>query len=315
MVIQSYLMFDQQRIKFLKFINKYPKTSIFVFIVVINLLPLVYLWLYLRLSYSFANSSIEFLSAVGNYLSGTLGILISFLALVAIVFTFLAQKTQIKIQQSELQNNRNSNLIINFENNFYHLLDFHHKLSNDLDTGIESKNISVGKSGINLNVHNVSDLLQKIETTLISSVAIGGTSYDDAYKTLTIVYGKILGNYFRNLFNILKLIYTSEFLPDRKLYSNIVRAQISDEELLLLFFNSISSISLYDEKNDYKSPRFINFKILIEYFSFFKHLDSSIFIKNEQIDDALTLYLLKFDINAYRGNNKVENYFIWKKKI
>jgi hypothetical protein len=57
-------------------------------------------------------------------------------------------------------------------------------------------------------------------------------NYEDIYKN----YSDDLGGYFRVLYNIIKYVHTSD-QNDKKLYTNIVRAQLSDSELILLKAN------------------------------------------------------------------------------
>ncbi|AYM90050.1 hypothetical protein D9980_05340 [Serratia sp. 3ACOL1] len=72
--------------------------------------------------------------------------------------------------------------------------------------------------------------------------------FSSVYKTnLGHFYGKIykkrqqdLGHYFRFLFNIFRFISESELNSgEKKKYANIVRAQLSNYELLMLFYNCI----------------------------------------------------------------------------
>lgn len=53
-------------------------------------------------------------------------------------------------------------------------------------------------------------------------------------------------HYFRNLYHILVFIDTSNLIDDkeRKRYAKIVRSQLSEEELVALFYNSLTKISL-----------------------------------------------------------------------
>lgn len=48
-----------------------------------------------------------------------------------------------------------------------------------------------------------------------------------------------LGHYFRNLYHIVKFIYNSD-VENKRTYIGLVRAQLSNDELLLLFYNCIS---------------------------------------------------------------------------
>jgi hypothetical protein len=48
-----------------------------------------------------------------------------------------------------------------------------------------------------------------------------------------------VGHYFRNLYTLVKFVDRSD-VSDKKFYTNIVRAQLSSHELLLLFYNCLS---------------------------------------------------------------------------
>jgi hypothetical protein len=63
---------------------------------------------------------------------------------------------------------------------------------------------------------------------------------NDSYQELFQVYQKDLGHYFRNLYNLIKFVHNSD-VKDKHVYTNIIRAQLSSHELLMLFYNSISN--------------------------------------------------------------------------
>lgn len=58
-------------------------------------------------------------------------------------------------------------------------------------------------------------------------------------------------HYFRNLYHILVFIDTSDLIDnkERKRYAKIVRSQLSEEELVALFYNSLTSIELPGREN------------------------------------------------------------------
>lgn len=64
--------------------------------------------------------------------------------------------------------------------------------------------------------------------------------YDSFYKE----YNEMIGHYFRNIYHILKFIKKTseknEIELDSKFYTNILRAQLSNSELALLFLNALS---------------------------------------------------------------------------
>ena len=55
------------------------------------------------------------------------------------------------------------------------------------------------------------------------------------------LYKETLSHYFRNLYHIFKFIYLSDLIENnrKRFYSTIVRAQLSSDELFLIFYNSI----------------------------------------------------------------------------
>ncbi|KDM89662.1 putative phage abortive infection protein [Photobacterium galatheae] len=73
------------------------------------------------------------------------------------------------------------------------------------------------------------------------------------------VYGSVIGHYFRNIYQILKFVDESSVV-DKKLYTNLLRAQLSSSELALLFYNCLSEIGSG------------KFKCLIEKYNFLEHL-------------------------------------------
>ena len=70
-----------------------------------------------------------------------------------------------------------------------------------------------------------------------------------------------IGHYFRNLYQILRFINDSRARDeDKKLYGRLVRAQLSSNELFLLFYNCLSEVGV--EK----------FKPLVEKFAMLQHV-------------------------------------------
>ena len=80
-----------------------------------------------------------------------------------------------------------------------------------------------------------------------------------------------LGHYFRNLYHIIKLVKYSDIV-DKLKYTNLVRAQLSSYELLLLFYNCLSTNG--KEK----------FKPLIEEFHLLKNMPKKELIYPQDIE-------------------------------
>ena len=78
--------------------------------------------------------------------------------------------------------------------------------------------------------------------------------YDYIWKT----FKNDLGCYFRSLYNIFKVLDES-FVEDKKKYSNLVRAQLSEQELTIILYNGVY----------FKDSKFVTY---IEEYSLLKHL-------------------------------------------
>lgn len=95
------------------------------------------------------------------------------------------------------------------------------------------------------------------------------------YSNFYVKYGDELGQYYRTLYNLLKLVDRADFIDDKTVYTNLVRAQLSRYELLLLFYNCISIFGI--EK---MTP-------LIKKYNILKHLESTMLPEeNKEIWDT-----------------------------
>ena len=110
--------------------------------------------------------------------------------------------------------------------------------------------------------------------------------YDNTYSGFYTAHQSSLGHYFRNIYQILRLINSnkSHTKDEKKIYSNILRAQLSTYELGLLLLNCLS-----DFGKDKHKP-------LIEKYSLFEHLPIL-----EEIPSKL---YTKYDRKAYETTNK-----------
>ena len=100
-----------------------------------------------------------------------------------------------------------------------------------------------------------------------------GDQIRTAYKTFHHKFQSYIGHYFRNLYQILRFINDSQAREeDKKLYGRLVRAQLSSDELFLLFYNCLSEVGI--EK----------FKPLVEKFEMLQHVPKESLILPEHIE-------------------------------
>ena len=208
-------------------------------------------------------------------------------------------------QKLEMREQNETLKLQKFENTFFNLLSLHHQIVDGIDD-IEAKETSKGRRNLLEERSSFVSHIQNRENKTVQHVTIKGrdvfknsyqyllnrikrekeTDFLDSYK---IVYSAVqtdFGHYFRNLYRIIKFIDETQFVNNKEenfriqyKYTSMVRAQLSDYELLWLFYNCLSSNG--KEK----------FKPYIEKFSLFKNLPK------EKIHDQDLIN--EYDKNAY----------------
>lgn len=158
------------------------------------------------------------------------------------------QKEELELQREELKETRKVFIeqndmikIQRFENTFFQMVGLHHDITNR----IERKNLDglrkVLLKKLKSPENNVDILDEAKKSNFNKSTAweYFKISYQNFYFNEN--HEVILSNYFRNLYHIYKFIFQAEEIPEprKKFYSSIVRAQLSQSELFLIFYNSL----------------------------------------------------------------------------
>lgn len=166
------------------------------------------------------------------------------------------QKEQLEAQDQTLKKQ-------NFERSFFQLLNFHDNIVNSLH--IRGGGSSAGFDGRAC----FGTLLGGFQNQYKSGAEIND-NWEEFFKHVQ----SFVGHYFRNLYNCVKFVDQDVFLRDfesKKSYTNLIRAQLSSQELGLLFYNCLSH-------------RGSKFKHLVERYSLLKHMDKSHLIKKGHED-------------------------------
>lgn len=186
---------------------------------------------------------------------GGINALFSGLALAGIIFTISLQRKELKLQRKELKSTREEFSIQNetlkrqrFENTFFQLLNLHQEIVGKLDydkhfsravfkyaKGVLNRQFSIVKE------YNLKEIgIQENSSKSIEDIK--GEIYEGYYEGFYLKYFEsVLSHYFRNLYHIFKYVYKSDLLSpdDKEFYSKIIRAQLSPDELILIFYNSL----------------------------------------------------------------------------
>jgi len=182
---------------------------------------------------------------------GAVNALFTGLAFAFVVYGLAVQRHEVKLLSEELQGTKHlaeeqqklAEVQISaqqkqqFEATFFNLL----RVFNDLVGSIElrsGKDTHKGKAAL-------SNLLGKVSFTRTFRVAMDSDASDvddmAQYNRMFENYRSELGHYFRTLYNLFKFVDGSALEPDEKrIYTNLIRAQLSDDEVMLLFLNGLS---------------------------------------------------------------------------
>lgn len=278
-------------------------TNIIIIAIIVSVI-IILLWLS---SYYFLKDFPEKERGTIGDMFGSVNSLFSGLALAGIILTILLQKKELKFQREELKQTRKEFEIQNetlkiqrFENTFFSLLNQHHQIVNTIDLTYYKKKEKEGGTYF----RSIKDRMQppqnELEVVVINGRDVFKYRYIFLFEELKEITSKDnyeqiyfnhyqeaqtdFGHYFRNLYRMMKIVDETDFFYDlskvtekeiletKYKYSSIIRAQISDYELLWIFYNCLSENGI--EK----------FKPLIEKYSFLKNLPKNLIAHPEHIN-------------------------------
>lgn len=231
---------------------------------------------------------------IGDFVGGILNPLLSFTALIAVLYSLRAQNKELALARADAKENQRiqvqQSLIFerqNFESVFFRLLDIHSRLVNEMTVEV-SKTDNFGRP------------ISEIYVGLRAFVYIEQNHFPKGHmsgwpenyverilarsKSISTQYQSSLSHYFRNLYQLLKQVDSFGLDPLRmsrpgsranmrvwldnynsqRNYSNMLRAQLSSAELSLIFMSCLS------ERGE-------GLKFYVERFSLLKHMDRKLF--------------------------------------
>lgn len=221
---------------------------------------------------------------------GGLNTLFSGMAFLGIVVTILMQQKELSLQRDELIATRGTlkaqreemasqNRTLEdqkFENTFFSLIGVLNDIINSIDLvqkhplSDKPDTITKGRDCMRVFQRRLISKLKGTESQKESVVlALAIHNGEDLMPRLYMEWWQInrddLGHYFRMLFNIVKFVDQSD-MKDKAKYVNFLRAQMSDQEQALLFYNCLSEIGEGFKKYvvDYKLVKHVPDEMLVE---------------------------------------------------
>lgn len=234
------------------------------------------------------------LNELGDYLSGSTGVLWSLAALLFIYVAFLGQKQQLIYQQQELDETRaeltgqrkalqqQSETLKKqrFESTFFGMLSLHNEIIDNLlfprGGGLEVKGRRYFRYAYDALVTRYNHEAEADLTRVRQKRQEGPTPkqrlfFDRVHLGFQEEYGADLSHYFRNLYHVVRYVHVADLSAhDRHGYVRIVRAQLSAHELVLLMYNSMV--------DGLGHPKF---RYLIEPYDLLDNLDMTLVLNSE----------------------------------
>ena len=204
---------------------------------------------------------------------GGVNALFSGLAFAVLIFTLIQQRAELALQRKELQltrnelagqkeqlvNQNNTLVLQRFENTFFQLLRLHNEIVQAIDLHTPGGAPRIGRDCF---VSFSKSLMTNLNGIRTHGSSLSMDQIETAYKNFYQHTEGNIAHYFRSLYHLLKFVDASDLTADRKkFYTNLVRAQLSTQELFILFFNGLSTLG------------FEKMKPLIERYAILKHVN------------------------------------------
>ena len=161
---------------------------------------------------------------------GALNTLFSGLAFGAFVVALLFQQIELKEQREQMKAQL-------FESGFFEMLKLHHEIVSNYKAYIASyKREYTGRDGF----QRLRALLQE-KLPVAAGPASNLEWFDRTFAQLALAPSCYLGHYLRNLHQVLRFAEESGIADaEKRRYAAILKAQLSDDELALVFYNGLT---------------------------------------------------------------------------
>lgn len=199
----------------------------------------------------------------GEFVGGTVGTLFTLTATFFLFITFKEQRKQFESTQS-------SEFYTRFETTYFNMLGMLEKVQASINNNIcESEvypnqhNLVDYYNGFMANhtvdairedsIKNIEEALSQ-ETLLSAEVLKAKQFYGEYFENYVVKAGCNVGYFYRYIYNIVNFVYGQTAFKDehdKEKYLNLLQAQLSDEELALLFYDAISKYGENKEGRQY----------------------------------------------------------------
>ncbi|EHK9087749.1 putative phage abortive infection protein [Vibrio parahaemolyticus] len=185
----------------------------------------------------------------GDFFGGVLNPLLTFLTFMGLLLTIVLQNKELR--QARVEARRSADALVSqnkttekqsFEQTVFNMLGLQQQIINSIDLfDTKTQRITVGRDCFEVFYKRFEKCAESKRVTLFGEVKDleqEEVRINNAWKMFWNTHQSELGHYFRYLYNIIRFIDEKNY--DTATYMRIVRAQLSDQELLMLFYNCLS---------------------------------------------------------------------------
>lgn len=208
------------------------KSVLFSLFIALATLAVVGVYSYVLRDNLFAKTPGDF-GTFGDYIGGALGALTG---LISVLFLYVTYRKQLEMFQDQ----KEQAYIQQFENNFFEMLSFFRSTNPHGREGSDDDNL-FKKVRTELECCLKEEKFMSNEALIHEANALPiKRRIQYVYNIVFRNYSSLLGQYFRSLYHLLQYIDT-HCKADKKMYFDIVQAQMSTDELYVTCFNGISN--------------------------------------------------------------------------
>lgn len=165
------------------------------------------------------------------------------LSFTGIIITIILQNRQINETREEMFNQNVNIQIQMFENTFFNLINIQHQFISTMNSSDETS-----RDGVIVERKYVArGVFFDIFSVLYERINSEGDNFEKEYNFYYENLNYHLDHYFNNFFQIIRFVEQSDIILKKGKYLEILRAQLSEHEKLMLFFHA-----LYKKDLDYK---------------------------------------------------------------
>lgn len=223
-------------------------------------------------------------SNIGDFMTGTIGVFFTLVSTIFLFVTFSLQRKQFNESQKDAYRTR-------FEGTFFNILSMLYNVRTEVNRQIcVSSRIHCSDLGgyyYEFKNYYIQNLKHNTSFTQSMNLFSEDNITDTQYETAVLDLGKLYDNYvreqgcnvgfyFRYIHNLVSFVieHWKHSPQDIHKYLNFIQAQLSDEELGLIFYDSISNLGL-DNQHKY------TFKENLDKNSFLDNISSEVLLAKE----------------------------------